>query len=113
MLRSRMAEIARECGLSDQRVDDVKLAVSEAVTNVVRHAYIDREQGQVRVTARVCEGTLQIVVADSGRGLAPRPDSPGLGLGLPLMAHLADKIDVVRSDPGTEIRMTFPCPTAP
>lgn len=105
-----MAAIARECGLSDQRVGDVKLAVSEAVSNVVRHAYNGRDPGRVVATADVDDGTLRIVIADSGRGMAPRSDSPGLGLGLPLMAHLADTIDVIRTDPGTEIHMTFPCP---
>ena len=112
VLRSEMAAIARECGLSDQRVGDVKLAVSEAVSNVVRHAYDGQAPGQVVATADVDGGTLRIVIADTGRGLAPRSDSPGLGLGLPLMAHLADTIDVVRNDPGTEIHMTFPCPSS-
>jgi serine/threonine-protein kinase RsbW len=53
------------------------------------------------------------VIADTGRGLAPRSDSPGLGLGLPLMAHLADTIDVVSQVPGTEIHLTFACPAHP
>ena len=42
--------------------------------------------------------------------MRPRADSPGLGLGLPLMAHLADAVDIVRTSPGTEIHLTFPCP---
>src|SRR3954469_6335596 len=90
ILRGEMAAIARECGLSDQRVGDVKLAVSEAVSNVVRHAYSRRKPGQVIATAHVDGGLLRIVIADTGGGMAPRSDSPGLGLGLPLMAHLAD-----------------------
>lgn len=105
-----MAAVARDCGLSDERVGDVRLAVSEAVTNVVRHAYSGQEPGSVLATAHVGEGVLRIVIADAGRGMAPRSDSPGIGLGLPLMAHLAERIDVVRTDPGTEIHMTFPCP---
>lgn len=113
VLRSEMAAIARECGLDEQRVGDVKLAVSEAVTNVVRHAYSGQERGPVVATAHVGEGTLRIVIADWGRGMAPRPDSPGLGLGLPLMAHVADTINVVRNDIGTEVHMTFPCPSSP
>jgi anti-sigma regulatory factor (Ser/Thr protein kinase) len=107
-----MAAIARECGLSDQRVGDVKLAVSEAVSNVVRHAYGRREPGQVIATAHVDSGLLRIVIADTGGGMAPRSDSPGLGLGLPLMAHLADAIDVVRKARGTEIHLSFACPAS-
>lgn len=112
VLRSEMAAIARECGLSDQRVGDVKLAVSEAVSNVVRHAYSRCKPGQVIATAHVDGGMLRIVIADTGAGMAPRSDSPGLGLGLPLMAHLADAINVVRKAPGTEIHLTFACPTS-
>ena len=113
VLRSEMAAIARECGLSDQRVGDVKLAVSEAVSNVVRHAYSRCKPGQVIATAHVDSGQLRIVIADTGGGMAPRSDSPGLGLGLPLMAHLADAINVVRKAPGTEIHLTFACPASP
>ena len=113
VLRSEMAAIARECGLSDERVGDVKLAVSEAVSNVVRHAYAREERGQVIATAHVDSGVLRIVIADTGGGLAPRSDSPGLGLGLPLMAHLADAINVVRKAAGTEIHLTFACPASP
>lgn len=51
---------------------------------------------------------LQVVIADEGRGMASRPDSPGLGLGLPLMASLTTALEV-RPSPagGTEIWMTF------
>jgi serine/threonine-protein kinase RsbW/stage II sporulation protein AB (anti-sigma F factor) len=48
------------------------------------------------------------VVADRGRGIVPRPDSPGLGLGLPLIATLAESLELGtgRSEE-TEVRMTF------
>ena len=64
-----MAAVARECGLSDQRVGDVKLAVSEAVANVVRHAYSGQDPGQVVGTAHLDDGALRIVIADTGRGM--------------------------------------------
>jgi serine/threonine-protein kinase RsbW/stage II sporulation protein AB (anti-sigma F factor) len=107
-----MAAIARQCGLGCDRVGDIKLAVSEAVSNAVRHAYRDHEPGSVTVTAQIDSGTLRIVIADAGRGMQPRSDSPGLGLGLPLMAYAADSIAVVPASPGTEIHMTFPCPAS-
>jgi anti-sigma regulatory factor (Ser/Thr protein kinase) len=111
-LRGEMAAIARECGLSAERVNDVKLAVSEAVTNVVQHAYRDREPGDVTATARHEGGTLRIVIADSGGGMVPRTDSPGHGLGLPLIAQLTDAFEVISNATGTEIHLTFPCPTS-
>ena len=111
ILRTRMAALARECGLGDQRVSDVKLAVTEAVTNVVRHAY-GRAPGQVIATADVDEDALRIVIADTGAGIVSRSDNPGLGLGLALIARLADAIDVISKVPGTEIHMTFLCSAA-
>jgi anti-sigma regulatory factor (Ser/Thr protein kinase) len=110
VLRGEMAAIARSCGLTSQRIDDVKLAVSEAVSNAVQHAYRDREPGDITGTAHIGNGLLRIVIADSGIGMKPRSDSPGLGLGLPLIAQLADAVEVISTGHGTEIHMTFPCP---
>jgi anti-sigma regulatory factor (Ser/Thr protein kinase) len=110
VLRGEMEAVARQCGLSEERAKDVKLAVSEAVTNAVQHAYRDREPGDVWATASVDDEQLQIVIADGGVGMTPRTDSPGLGLGLPLISHLADSIQVLSTGEGTEIHMTFPCP---
>ena len=74
VLRIEMAAIARECGLSDQRVGDVKLAVSEAVSNVVRHAKASRVEILVRAGTEVV-----VRVADNGTGL---PSSYRSGRGL-------------------------------
>lgn len=106
-----MKAIACQCGLSPERANDVRLAVSEAVTNAVQHAYRDREPGDVWATASVQDDQLHIVIADRGVGMTPRTDSPGLGLGLPLMSQLADSIQVHSTSDGTEIHMTFPCPS--
>ena len=54
------------------------------------------------------DGRLTVVVADEGRGMLPRPDSPGLGLGLPLIATLAESLELgTGADDETEVRMTF------
>jgi serine/threonine-protein kinase RsbW len=91
----------------DQTLSDIKLAVTEACTNVVVHAYPDGE-GPLAVRARVDERVLTVVVADDGRGISPRPDSPGLGLGLPLIATLAESLELGTGPTDhTEVRMTF------
>ena len=92
----------------DQTLSDIKLAVTEACTNVVVHAYPGRDDGPLGVTATVDEGSLTVVVSDYGRGIVPRPDSPGLGLGLPLIATLAESLELgTGPDDETEVRMTF------
>ena len=91
----------------DQALADIKLAVTEACTNVVVHAYPDGE-GPMGLRASIQARRLSIVVADRGRGIVPRPDSPGLGLGLPLIATLAESLELgtgVGNE--TEVRMMF------
>ena len=89
--------------------DAVSVVVSEAVTNAVVHAYRDRtEPGRVRVSASLNDAGVEIGVADDGLGMKPRVDSPGIGLGVPLMADLADQVDVCSGDPrGTRIAARF------
>jgi serine/threonine-protein kinase RsbW len=93
--------------LDEQTLSDIKLAVTEACTNVVVHAYPDGE-GPMGLRAVVADDGLVIVVSDRGRGIVPRADSPGLGLGLPLIATLAESLEL-GSGRGeeTEVRMTF------
>ena len=93
--------------MPEQLLSDVKLAVTEACTNVVIHAYPE-EEGPMEVRAAVGDGELSVVVRDEGRGVVPRADSPGLGLGLPLIATLTESLELgTGDDDATEVRMTF------
>jgi serine/threonine-protein kinase RsbW/stage II sporulation protein AB (anti-sigma F factor) len=109
--RGRVREFAQEHGAAPDDVVDLTLAVTEAVTNSVIHAFIDREPGLVHVTIYTAADELTVVVADNGRGMQPRADSPGLGLGLPTIGRLAAHVDL-REAPGggTELSMTFAAP---
>jgi len=81
--------------------------VSEACSNAVLHAYRDRPPGRMEVAVDVVDHTLVATVADVGLGLRPRSDSPGLGVGLQVIARLADEVRIGARDPGAEVRMTF------
>jgi serine/threonine-protein kinase RsbW len=83
---------------------DIGLAVSEAVSNAVHHAYVDRETGDVRIGIEVLADELELTVEDDGRGMLPRADSPGLGLGLPLLATITERFDT-RTQPGGGTRL--------
>jgi serine/threonine-protein kinase RsbW len=86
----------------------VGLAVTEAATNVILHAYRDGEVGEVRVVVCAEPSRFVVVVRDWGAGLRPRTDSPGLGLGLPVIASLATEFRVEAADgQGTLLRMHF------
>jgi PAS domain S-box-containing protein len=111
LVRGRVRAFAEEHGATPPDVVDLTLAVTEAVTNCVIHAFIDREPGRVRVSISTAADELTVVVADNGRGMQPRADSPGLGLGLPTIGRLAAQVDL-REAPGggTELSMTFAAP---
>jgi anti-sigma regulatory factor (Ser/Thr protein kinase) len=91
-----------------REVSAIEIAVSEAVTNAVVHAYA-RRPGDVVVTAHMPKGDgLVVDVLDDGDGLVPRADSPGLGLGLALIAQLTDAFEVREpAHGGTMVHMRF------
>jgi serine/threonine-protein kinase RsbW/stage II sporulation protein AB (anti-sigma F factor) len=105
-VRHAIIAFAREVGIRD--VSAVGIAVTEAVTNAVVHAY-DTEPGDVTVEARRDDAALVVTVSDDGAGIRPRPDSPGLGLGLPLLHRLTEAAHL-RAGPsrGTVIELRFP-----
>jgi anti-sigma regulatory factor (Ser/Thr protein kinase) len=107
VVRHAIGGLGEALEIDDQTMSDVKLAVTEACTNAVVHAYPDGE-GPLEVAAYLREERLMLVVRDEGRGIVPRTDSPGLGLGLPLIATLAEALELgTDSDDRTEVRMTF------
>jgi anti-sigma regulatory factor (Ser/Thr protein kinase) len=113
VVRHAFGGLGEAYDVGDQTLSDIKLAVTEACTNVVVHAYPDGE-GPMAVSAVVLDDALRITVADDGHGLLPRPDSPGLGLGLPLIASLAATLELGSGDgQRTEVRMTFPLDDSP
>lgn len=72
------------------------------------HAFVD-EPGHIRVRAYADEEALHVVVADDGKGMEPRLDSPGLGLGLPLISQMTRSLAIEPGDGGrgTGVHMCF------
>ena len=108
-VRAEIGALAREAGAPAAMVAAIGLAVSEAATNVVVHAYgASTDSGAIHVEGTVDAGELRVTVADDGSGLQPRPHSPGLGLGLAVISQLADKVDLRRgSNGGLRVVMRF------
>jgi serine/threonine-protein kinase RsbW/stage II sporulation protein AB (anti-sigma F factor) len=107
-VRRGVTGFARDHGFDARRAQDVALAVSEALTNVVLHAYRDgTPTGLMSVSARVHDGALVIEIEDEGVGMLPHPASPGLGLGLPIMRQVTDALELERGDRGGLVRLRF------
>jgi len=107
--RNAVARLARSLEAS---IDDVKIAVSEAVANAVVHAYRDTDPGEIRVVARNERGRLLVTVADDGIGMTPNPGNPGLRLGIPLITKLCEDVRFTSSDDGTVVSMSFATPSS-
>ena len=108
-VRTELVAFARQCGLAPKTVDAIALAASEAATNVVLHAYAEHERtGNIDIEAALAGGELWVIVTDAGSGLQPHRDSPGLGLGLAIIARVADGVDLLKpASGGLEVRMRF------
>jgi anti-sigma regulatory factor (Ser/Thr protein kinase) len=108
IVRHVLGGLGEACEVPEEKLSDIRLAVTEACANVVVHAYPDGRQGQMEVVTSMEEERLTVLVRDWGRGIRPRPDSPGLGLGLSLIAALAESVQLGHgNEEHTEVRMTF------
>lgn len=114
LVRQALAGLADSLGVDPARAADMKIAVTEACTNAVVHAYEDHD-GPLEVTMRVEHDRLVLTVRDRGHGLRPLPsegDGPPLGFGLALIASLSDEFGIAGGRRGTEVRIAFDLDTA-
>lgn len=105
--RLELAALADRAGATQEQLDRILLATSEALTNVVEHAYAE-VGGAIEVCAAQAGGDFCVIVADRGRGLRCDHSSDGLGVGFPLMRIECDALTLAsRAGGGFEVRMSF------
>ena len=107
--RMSVGRTAARLGASDRLVDDIRLCVSEAVSNVVRHAY-GTPRGDVDVRVEHDNGDLEVLVRDDGRGMKRERQEARTsgGYGLKIIDSVAAGLTITSApDAGTEVRMTF------
>ncbi len=109
LARRAARDFAAAEGADAATLEAITLCVSEAVSNAVVHGYREGAvPGAVELEARRPNGYLCVYVRDRGSGFAPRPDSPGLGLGLSVISKSAAAHEVREpSSGGTELVMRF------
>ena len=107
VVRHVLGALSDVLGLPPVVSDDLRLAVTEACTNVVRHAYGDGD-GNIDVVVRPKGDALEVIVADTGGGQGPSGDTAGPGLGLPLIAAVTDSFEIERTpSAGSRLIMCF------
>jgi serine/threonine-protein kinase RsbW len=106
LARLVMGQAGRLAGLEPDEVYDLKLAVTEAVTNVIRHASVESYE----IEYRMLPSGIEVSVTDTGGGfsvadLTADPDEYG-GFGLAVIRNLVDELvlDSTR-DGGTRLKM--------
>lgn len=112
-LRSVVSAVSREAGVDEQTELQVKMAVTEAAANAIRHGSPEGPRNHVRVSFYVEPRTLIVDVSDQGPGFVPEPTRepmpgklPEGGLGLLMMRQTMDHVEFYRDEAGMLVRMT-------
>jgi len=114
LVRLALSGISQSRELSDEALGDLKLAVTEACSNSIRHAYTDGREGSVDVVYELHPDRLVVEVCDDGPGFpVPEPaviGEDGLnegGLGIAIIRELADELELGPGDGGQGSRLRF------
>src|SRR3954466_3076673 len=111
VIRHVLGAFAEALRLSDDLIEDLRLAVTEACTNVVRHAYPSDVAGPDEISIRPTDELVSVVVADHERASGTSSDTTGPGLGLPLIAAIADEVELQPVPAGgSRVAMAFSRP---
>ncbi len=111
--RLALTGISRLRPLSDELLADLKLALTEAASNSVRHAYGDGNSGVVEIVYELHDDSLTIEVTDDGEGFdpaeaegAPETLTEG-GLGIAIIRAIADEVEIGSQPSGKGSRLRF------
>jgi serine/threonine-protein kinase RsbW len=103
LVRKQLDELLRTTPVEREKRWDIRLAVTEACSNVIRHAYPGSD-GTFQVAADLTPGTLEVAVRDTGRGSA---DTVVPKMGMLLLHEASDAVSIEDANPGLIIRMCF------
>lgn len=97
---------AADIGLPPERVDDLALAVGEALSNSIEHAY-PGGTGAIEMTGVVDDSVLRVEIRDHGCWREPRAHPGWRGRGISMIRALADEARVERRENGTIVTMAW------
>lgn len=113
LCRLALSGLARARALEPALVADLKLALTEACSNVVRHAYNEQRSGEVEVRYELDDDKLSVEVVDEGIGFDPEAAVAAVGdeldeggLGISIIRAIVDELDIKSSGSGSSLRFT-------
>lgn len=107
LVRQTVEGAAREFGASSSKIDDMKLAVTEACSNVVKYAYRG-DSGDLTVAINPVEDGVAVLISDAGSWLNRGPgDADVGGLGIPLMEAVSRECTIDTDEDGTTVYLEF------
>ncbi len=107
LVRQMVDGAARQLGASDEVIDDLKLAVTEGCSNVIKYAYRG-EPGSLEVAFDPLDLGFRITIRDRGRWLDREADGDATGgLGIPLMEAVSQRCEIETDDAGTSVVLEF------
>jgi anti-sigma regulatory factor (Ser/Thr protein kinase) len=107
LARHEIADLARRHDATGRQVDDIRLAVSEAVANAITHGY-RLAGGTVHAVAAIAARRMTLLIADDGVGPTAPAERPGSGWGWPVIAAVTERFTIRRRrSGGTEVEMQF------
>ena len=100
-----------------EQIDDVKTAVSEAVTNCIVHAYNGAQEGKIHICCQLSADTLYVEIVDFGKGIADVAKAmepfyttvdtgERSGMGFTVMQAFCDSVAVVSNKGKTSVKLT-------
>lgn len=106
-IRRRLLAWLQPLGVPEAAVSDIVLAVNEACTNSVEHAYRNTDGGTIKVEASIVGDDIVVCITDHGSWRTPSGLPSTRGRGLPIIEATSDHVELMRSTSGTTVQVTF------
>jgi len=112
-VRSSIRSWATTRGIHESAAADLLIAVGEATSNAVRHAYFESTPGDVAVRIELVGEHLRVRVSDGGRWRPPRAEADSPGMGTTVLQKLTECLEIVQANGGTDVTFRIPAPDLP
>ncbi|QQE72838.1 anti-sigma F factor [Brevibacillus composti] len=116
--RVAVASFISQLDVSVEEMEEIKTVVSEAVTNSIIHGYDENPEGIVRITVKIEDNVVELIVEDEGKGIedvdqamqplyTSKPELERSGMGFTIMENFMDSLEVATAvGKGTTVRLT-------